>query len=167
MNPENDGTNDPEAFEEIKNIVQVMCKGLKDYEGQAIMLTSHFHPTFPMIHLLMAMYNMMRLFCYASVLPRKIIYPEVEFRDFCTQLINEQRTMNLKTNFDRNLVYENGFLKPGALASPPSSPVQFERSVVPSDQCCFCKRRGFKNLVTHMTMAHGGYALANIRRRWS
>lgn len=156
----------PEVFATIKTSITKSAAKLAGYAGAAINVTSYYHTNYPRIHLLMALFHIGKAFRYASILPRKVIYREKDFRGFCHQLCHELEVANLKYNSEHGLIKSNGFLADKAYRSYPS-PVQFDRAVVNEDQCGFCKRRGFKNLGAHMSMMHGGYGVKNReRRRW-
>lgn len=100
---------------------------------------------------------MARISEYSIQLPRKIIYAEREFRHFCHNIYLNQQIVNHEYNLANNKVRPNGFLTRDAYRCP-VTPIIFERSVVTSDQCPFCLKRGFKNLGRHMAMQHGGQA---------
>lgn len=123
------------------------------------MLISHYHSSHPRIHLIMALYYLGKLFRYSVSLPRNIIYAEREFRALCYNICLKLQIANADYNMSRGLVRSNGYLAPCVYRCV-SSPVIYERVVVPSDQCCFCKKRGYKNLGRHLFMAHGGQASA-------
>lgn len=155
INPSNDAYKDDEVFAEVEAAVKHSCVEAKRMKGFPIMLTSYYHRDYPRIHLLMAMFHLSKLFAYAIKLPLKIIYGEREFRGFCREICLQLQLVNAKYNLQTGLVHDNGYLKSGAFVSY-ASPVQYERSIVPFDQCPYCKKRGYKNLGRHICMAHGG-----------
>jgi hypothetical protein len=166
INPNNEAT-DADVFADISNVATKTCSQFRDYVGMPITITSHFHKEYPKMHLLMAVFHLAKLFRYAKILPRKIIYRECDFRAFCDQLIAELRVANMNYNLERGYIKPDGYIASGGYISPTSSNVQFERSIVPSDQCNFCLKRGYNNLANHMSMKHGGLATTNAARRWS
>lgn len=134
---------------------------LKDWIIIPMALSSYFHKEYPLIHLLMSVFYLGKIFRLAAHLPSRIIYGEKDFREYCYMLCLSLQISNLRYNHRQNLIAASGYLKPGAYISYPS-PVFFERCVVPTDQCVFCGKRGWKNLTGHVRMSHGGgSALAN------
>lgn len=166
INPNNDASRSNDVFNEIESAASKSCKLIADYVGMPITITSQFHKEYPKIHLLMAVFHLAKLFRYATMLPRKIIYRETDFRGFCDRLILELRIANMNHNFENGHIRMDGYITEDGYISPSSSGIQFERSVVPLDQCCFCKKRGYNILVNHIVMAHGGYGTKNVKRRW-
>lgn len=134
------------------------------FKHEAIPITSSFHSNCPRVHLLMSLYVMSRLFRYSVGLPQKIIYGEWEFRKYASNICTELQIVNTQYNIDNNLVDESGLLLEGAYESLPS-PLTYELSVAAKDQCMFCKKRGFNNLGSHMSMRHGQKAQYANRKR--
>lgn len=164
VNSLNDLRADTEQFKTIDDDVRSRCDELQEMKGWPLLLTSVFHRDYYKMHLIMTTFYLGRLFRYAVSLPKKLIYAEREFRHICHDVCLELQLTNQRYNLDHNLVKRNGYLKPEAFRSI-SSPVGFERSVVPSDQCPFCSTRGHKNLANHIRMKHGGQsAAANLVR---
>lgn len=167
VDPSNDAYKRGETFAEIDKTIKASCPALNQMQGRAIMITSHYHSNYPKIHLLMAVHNIGRLFRQAIRLPLKVVYPEREFRAYCFLICEQLQIVNQDYNFSKGLIKPNGYLKLGALRSI-SSPVGYQRAVVPSDQCPFCKKRGFKPpsiLDRHMAMQHGDQSSNyNVRR---
>lgn len=164
MCPDNKAWRDEEMFKKVKEIFSGTL--LSKYEGLAINMTSYYHTAYPKIHLLMGLYHISKAFRYASILPKKVVYKERDFRLYCHHLCQEVAIANTKYNLEKQLIKPNGFLAKGAYISA-SCPVTFERAVVNEDQCVFCLSRSFKNIGSHMSMKHGGYGLKNRSiRRW-
>lgn len=122
---------------------------LHGFEGEAILITSSFHTRYPRVHLLMSLYVISRLFRYGTELPKKIIYGEWELCKYASNICAELQIVNAQHNIDNYLVDASG-----ALLDLPSS-LGYELSVVPKDQCMFCKKRAFNNLGRHLSMQHG------------
>lgn len=140
---------------------------LQGFTGEAILMTSSFHAQYTRLHLAMSLYVISRLFKYSVDLPQKVIYGEWELRRYAHNICAELQFINTQYNIDNNLVDDNGFLKEGAKESLPS-PLVYEVSVVPKDQCMFCKKRYFNNLGKHLSMKHGQKAqFANRKRQES
>lgn len=137
---------------------------LKGFTGEAILITSSFHAQYTKLHLVMSLYVISRLFKYSVELPKKVIYGEWELRKYAHNICAELQLVNAQYNIDNNLVDECGFLKEGAKESLPS-PLAYEVSVVPKDQCMFCKKRYFNNLGKHLSMKHGQKAQYANRKR--
>lgn len=165
IDPSNIAAKDTDEFTHIKSLVHEYCSSLDGYEGRSIMLTSHFHKDLPRTHLILAAYHLGRLFRYSIRLPKKIIYSERDFRRYCYEVCLRLQLANNQYNLDNNLIKINGYPKTDALVSY-SSPVDFERSVVPSDQCAFCLKRYCKNLGRHMKMAHDDQAMLAYNSRF-
>lgn len=166
MCPDNLAWRYPRLFEEIKEKVKQSTSLLANFEGLAINLTSYYHTAYPRVHLLMALFHLSKLFRYASVLPRKVIYRETDFRGYCHEICRELAVANAVYNLENGLIKRNTFLADGAYISH-ASPVQYERATVNEDQCEFCLKRGSKNLGSHKSMKHGGYGRRNREcRRW-
>lgn len=128
-----------------------------DYQKRSVYMTSITHMEYPKLHLLMALYVLSRLFHYATVLPKKIIYGEWELRCYAKNIYAELQVVNTMYNVAMGLVDSNGYLLPNAMESLPS-PLLLETSVVPKDQCMFCLGRYKRNLGKHMAAAHGKQA---------
>jgi hypothetical protein len=110
------------------------------------------------------MYYIAKSFQYSVQLPLKIVYNERDLRLYAHHYCLAVQVLNQEYNLDNNLISDDGGLLSGSRVSLPS-PTQYERAVVPSDICPFCKKRGFTNLGRHMSMKHGGQAqTANIVR---
>lgn len=165
LNPDNLAWRYRHVFERTKASIGRSSSLLANYVGEAINMTSYYHTNYPRLHLLMALFHISKSFRYAAVLPRKVVYREKDFRAYAHQLYHELAVANALYNHENCLVKRNGFLHERAYKSMPS-PIQFERAVVHEDQCVFCKRRGFRNLGSHMSMEHGGYGIRNVGRRW-
>lgn len=146
------------------NCVKASFKGFGNYRAKIIELTSSFHREYSLVHLMMAITCLDRAFHYALALPEILIYQEKEFRTLCYSLCLQQQVVNQTYNLRHGLVQESGVLASGAFVSY-SSPIQYEQSVVKTDQCLFCKKRYSKNLGVHMKMAHGGLAQYNRELR--
>lgn len=144
---------DVDYMADIEKRFNICCPETQEMKFKTVKLTSHFHPQYSGIHMMMATYYLARMFRYTVQLPLKIIYAEREFRRFCYDLCLNLSIENLKYNEARGLVLPDGQLDERAFRSV-ASPVRFCRSVVPSDQCPFCLRRYSKNLGAHMSAAH-------------
>lgn len=129
------------------------------YCGRIVKLTSFFHRKYHVVHLVFGLWTVSRLMRYAVMLPKRIIYSEYHFRLYCFLTLYEKQLSNHEYNISRDLVNTHGDLLLGA-RSINVSLVQYERIVVPTDTCMFCKKRGFQNLGRHMVMQHGGQARA-------
>lgn len=166
LNPDNLAWRNKKLFETIESMIKSSSSLLASYEGAPINMTSYYHRGYPKMHLLMALFHISKSFWYASLLPRKVIYREKDFRDFCNQLLSELSIANAVYNHKNNLVKKNLMLTQGAYISR-STLVPFERAVVTEDQCVFCKSRTKVNVGSHMSMYHGEYGSKNRgRRRW-
>lgn len=127
--------------------------------------TNYFHTNFPKLHLLLMAFTIGRLFKYAKLFPRRVIYTEKLFRRFCWYICNETQLCNHDYNVSNGLLGENGDMLAGAYYCYSSS-VQFQRSVVPTDVCMYCLTRNHKNMGKHMAAKHGGQAKeANMARQ--
>lgn len=166
LEPSNEDYNDQVHFNTTTaNYVKSILPELTNYQCRVIIMTSGFHHEYPKVHLLMALYVIARLFPYHVGLPQKVIYGEWELRKYAANICAELQIVNAEFNIENFMVDGNGRLLTGAYQSLPS-PLQYQVSVVPKDQCMFCKKRGFKNLGRHMCMSHGGQAeRANLERR--
>lgn len=164
INPDNEAAGSKVIFKSIECIIKLKNNWLENYQGSAIKITSHYHRDYPLVHLAFGLHTIGSLFRYAVKLPSKLIYKERAFRKYCWLFCYQTQVSNQAENIRLGLIEDNGSLKVGAYLTD-SSPVRFERSVVPTDQCMFCKRRGFSNLGRHLSMAHGGHSSAmNVRR---
>lgn len=155
MSAKNEAVKDSAIFERVESIAKRVYPPLEGMKGWPVMITSNFHEDFPRIHLLMALYQLAKLFKYSIKLPHKLIYRERDFRQYCYELNLELQVKNTKFNMESGMIRPNGNYKPGAILCP-ITPIEFQRSVVPLDQCPFCLRRGFKRLENHISMEHGG-----------
>ena len=165
IHPSNLTKDQDRVLEETYAKIISRCSGLAQYEGRVILLTSHFHKDLHNMHLLMGLYYIGKLFKYAVKLPLKVVYNERDFREYCHDICLKLQIANQEYNLDNGLIDSNGLVKPGGMVSGPS-PAIYERSVVVSDLCGFCKTRGWQNLGRHMSFAHGGQALqANHERQ--
>lgn len=149
----------------VKTKILVHFPNCINWAGYIMILSSSYHhKEFPFVHLIMGLYYIARLFRYAVQLPHKVIYNERDLRMFAYKSCLAVQLSNQAYNIENKLLTEDGVLKPGAYCSLPS-PIQYARSIVPSDICGFCKKRGFNNLGRHMSMTHGGQAIiANVTR---
>lgn len=138
-------------------VTGVIDTHLPDYCGQIVKLTSYYHKKYPLIHLLFGLYTMGNLFKYAVMFPKRIIYSEYHFRLYCFLFLYEKQLSNHEYNATRYLLNDDGSLKSGARFIFINQ-VNYERIVVPTDTCMFCRKRGFDNLGRHMSMRHGGQA---------
>lgn len=163
ISPDNLEHRNKDHFEVSRSTIR-MFDELSNYTYEAIPITSSFHREYPRVHLLMSLYVVSRLFRYSLELPKKIIYGESEFRKYASNICAELQIMNAQYNIDNNLVDESGRLLEGAYESLPS-PLNYQLSVVPKDQCMYCKKRGFGNLGSHMSMRHGQKAQFANRKR--
>ena len=84
----------------------------------------------------MALYYTAKLFAYAVQLPAKVVYTEQSFRLYAYHHCLAVQIANQERNLEMDLIDERGEPKERAYVSLPS-PVQFERAVVPLDQCGF------------------------------
>lgn len=157
INPDNNETHDLARFTRLDEVIRNNCTELKDYQSRPLMITSNFHKRFPLVHLLMSVFHIGKLFKYTVTLPVKVIYGEREFRSYCHLICLQLQLANHEYNLINGLIKANGHMKPNAFRSI-SSPIQYERSIVPFDQCAYCKRRGFSNLSRHISMEHGNQA---------
>lgn len=155
ISAENTASRDAEAFDEVERFAGNICESLKEMKRWPITLTSHFHRNYPKIHVLMGYFYLVKLFKYCNLLPSKLIYGEREIRQFTYEIGLQLQLRNLSYNIDNDLIRNNGTLKKGALRSVIPS-LTYERSVVPKDQCPYCKKRGFTCLQRHIIMQHGG-----------
>lgn len=155
ISPENEAVKDHEIFGDIDSLVGRIYAPLKDMLSWPIMITSSFHREYPKIHLLMSLFYLVKLFKYSVMFPQKVIYGERETRLFCYYICLEQQLKNHEYNTKAKLVDKDGNLLPNAYTSIiPSIP--YEKSVIPKDQCPFCKKRCFNSLARHMCFKHGG-----------
>lgn len=155
ISPDNEAVKDHEVFGEIDSVAGKICKPLKDIIGWPIMITSSFHRQYPRVHLIVSLFYLAKLFKYCPSLPKKIIYTERDFRWYCYDVCFKLQLTNLEHNIMNDLIKDNGGLKQEAFRSI-LAPIDFERSVVPSDQCPYCLKRGFSILANHITMKHRG-----------
>lgn len=148
----------------IMSILNSCCKQTDGMRYKMVKMTSQFHPELPGIHQVMSLYYLAKIFRHSVELPQKIIYSEREFRRLCYDICVQLQLANLKYNQERGYVSTSGNLSGDAFRSI-ESPVKFQRSVVPIDQCPICLKRYFKNLGSHMTADHGkGGAYASHSR---
>jgi len=137
---------------------------LETWKGHLIIPPTFFHPELEYPHLLMSLFYIGKYFHYAVRLPHKVLYQERDFREYCHDVVLK---LNI-ANYERNKLMGSligGDLRDDGFAMP-SLTVHYDRAVVATDQCPFCKRRYFRNLGRHMVMAHGGQAKrANLTRR--
>lgn len=166
MSAGNEYSKDNEDLHDFEYLVGKAIPFLRSRRILPITLTSSFHKDYPLIHLLMATFHLGRIFNHAQFLPSKVIYLEADFREFCYLICLRLQMANLDHNRDRNCIDQTGHLQAGAFVSYPS-PVAFERSVVPTDQCPFCRKRQFKNLIRHIKMSHGGQSASANKARHS
>lgn len=164
INPDNQAARDADEFKRVERLIHSKCADLMKMPGHPISLTSYFHTEYPGIHLLMSVYALARLFRYAVVLPKRLLYGEREFRKFCHNICLVLQLSNTNHNIENNLVRPDGYLEHEAFVSIPS-PVGFERAVVPVDTCPVCLRRSFRDLPRHICMAHGGQASVAYKHR--
>ena len=164
INPDNKAHKDKELFQEINGVVNRCCPETEDMVGHPITISSHFHREYPLIHLLMSVFYLGKVFRLATRLPKKILYGEQAFRGYCHRICLQLQLQNLRFNLENGYVKDNGYLRPLAFVSY-ASPVNFERAIIPADQCIFCEKHGFGNLGSHIKMAHGGLSdKANVAR---
>lgn len=166
LQPENSDHKDGSYFEEItRRYCQATFPHIADYNCRSVPIVhGNCHKGYTRLHLLMSLYVLTRLFRYSVSLPQKIIYGEFELRKYAASICTQLQLNNSEYNIEKGLIDDDGYLKEGAKESLPS-PLRFEPTVVPKDQCMFCKKRGFNNLGRHMSMKHGGQALAaNLSR---
>lgn len=166
LQPENAEHYDQSYFEDItKRYINNSYHKFSGFKSRSVFISNgKCHAEYSKLHLLMAMYVIVRLFRYSVELPKKIIYGEWELRRYANDICTELQLVNSQYNVDNNLVDSSGNLLEGAKESLPS-PLRHETSVVPKDQCMFCLKRGFNNLGRHLSMKHGGQALsANLSR---
>lgn len=161
IEPDNILHRDASVFDEVtRTYVQSTFPGINDYNCRLVPIVyGNCHNEYTRLHLLMSLYVITRLFRYSIELPQKIIYGEFELRKYAANICTQLQLSNSEYNIEKGLIDENGYPKEGAKESLPS-PLRFEATVVPKDQCMFCKKRGFNNLGQHMSMKHGGQALA-------
>lgn len=165
LNPDAGTQRDQTVFNRIQTLLQ-SSSFFNLYGARQLTMTCHFHTNIKLMHLLMSVYCICQSYQYAEMLPLLVIYTEKRLRQFCHSVCLALQHANRAYNFETGLVRSNGFLAPGAFRALPSL-LTFEQSVVPADQCVFCAKRYFKNLGSHMSMAHGGQGLAKRqRRRW-
>lgn len=157
VDPSNEAYKNGEKFSLVDEAIRASSPALNAMQSRAIMITSHYHSDYPRIHLLMTVHHIGRLFKYAIKLPQKVIYAERDFRAYCFLICHFLQIANHEYNYSKGLVKSNGYLKYGALRSI-TSPVCYQRAVIPSDQCPFCKTRGHTPssiLGRHIAMKHG------------
>lgn len=161
LQPENAEHKDQSYFEEItKRYINNSYRKFEHFQSRSVFISNgNCHYEYSKLHLLMAMYVTARLFRYSVELPLKIIYGEWELRRYANNICTELQYVNSQYNVDNNLVDDSGNLLEGSKESLPS-PMRSETGVVPKDQCMFCLKRGFSNLGRHMSMKHGGQAVA-------
>lgn len=128
-------------------------------------MTSHFHNEFPNLHLIMGLYTIARLFKNCVWLPIKIIYTEKEFRYFAWFTWYDINLANHLHNIRCGLISNENDLAGLDAYRFFSYHIPLEHAVVPTDQCMFCKARGFGNLIRHIIMKHAnrGARMAQIR----
>lgn len=166
MSPNNSAAKFNEIAAYVKNQVMPHFPDYQSWEGDLIILTSSYHKDYPYAHLLMGVYRVAQYFqcTIKHILPIKVVYNEESFRDYVYHACLAVQLANQQHNLERGLVTESEELLDGAYVSLPS-PVQYERSVVPSNLCPFCKRRRYDRLGRHIYMDHGGQAkIANVAR---
>lgn len=165
INPDMKAANCTDLVSEIRRKLITRCNLFADWDGQPLLITSYYHTSYGKIHLLMALYNIFRLFKYTVDLPKKIAYGEHDFRKYCHEVCLKLQLANQEFNLRHNLVTNEEIGLSAGMVSLPS-PLVYERVVVPHDQCPFCKKRGYNNLGRHISMAHGGQAVyANLARQ--
>lgn len=141
-------------FEMILNRMRCFS-ALNGFTNEAIAITSHFHPEYPKLHLIMSLYVISRLFEYCVSLPKRIVYGERELRIYGNNICTALQVVNNNYNDENDLIDEDGRLRSGAKRSL-LSPIRYvNSSVVPKDLCMFCKKRGFTNLGRHYAAKHG------------
>lgn len=166
INPNIASQRDMKVFARLKSHMTEGSHCFTDYEGRQIDIPCHFHTRYRLMHLLLAVYRLCQAYGQAKMLPMWIPYTEKRLRLFCHKVCKALQEANQAYNLRQGLVRENNYLKPGAYRSLPSN-LSFEQSVVAVDGCLFCGKRGFKNLGSHISMAHDEQAhLKRERRRW-
>lgn len=164
LNPDTRQPTYDESYERI-NVVFRNHEVLKDFNGTKTGLSSTFHREYALMHLLVAVRELIKAYNMAGVVPIRLIYQETDFRRFCYECCLEQELVNLEYNKKNNLIDRRGMLLPGAYRHG-TCPVYYTASVVKSDQCPYCGKRGFKHLKAHIIMKHAGNALkARLARR--
>jgi len=164
IDPTNEAATNQSVEHAIYDDVTRICPQLSGFVGRPIFITSYYHSRYPRIHLLMSVYYLLRAIRYAWILPQEIIYQERDFRFYCHSICTQHEHANARHNYTFDLIEPSGYLRVGALVAHPS-PVQYERVVVPVDQCIFCKKRYHKNLGAHMAMKHRDLARELRARR--
>lgn len=166
LNPDNEAARNRSLFMGLEALIKQYYPDFASIKGLVIMTSARFHKNLPWIHLLMALYYIAKLFRVSVRLPIRVNYTEKAFRGYCWELCYSLQRANLRHNLSNNLIEESGDLKEGAVYSYPCQ-LAYDRSVVPTDQCAFCGKRGFNNLGRHLYMAHGGQSAdANIARHF-
>jgi hypothetical protein len=164
LHPDNSAADSATILAHVKGQIVTKFPTCQDWSGDILVVSSSYHRDYPYVHLVMAVYRVAKCFYYSVQLPLKIVYNERDFRVYAYKYCLAVQVANQELNLKNDLVTVDGQLKDGAYVSLPS-PIQYERAVVPSDICPFCKKRGFGNLGRHMSMKHGGQAqIANVTR---
>lgn len=127
------------------------------YERRPVYISCLTHKEYPKLHLLMGLYVLSRLFHYATILPKKLIYGEWELRRYAHTICSQLQTVNAMHNTAARLIDSEGYPLADAIQSLPS-PLRLETQVVTKGQCMFCLGRGYKNLGLHMASEHGKQA---------
>lgn len=134
-----------------------------EYSISELKLTLSFHHKFQLAHLMAGLIHLEKAWDYALIIPKRLVYQEVVFRNMCTVICKRQELANHEKNLENGLIDVDGSLLEGAFRTF-SSPVQIVHCPVKTDQCLFCDSRSARNLGSHMKMAHGGLAV-DLRSR--
>lgn len=143
------------VYHDIKHSVMRDNVSMAQYKCDEVNCSSYYQTEYPLVHLGFCLFTIGKLFKLAICLPARLNYTEGDFRKYCWLMCYQTQVTNHERNISLNLVREDGSLQFDAYICQ-QSPVQFERAVVPMDQCMFCKRRNFVSLSRHISMAHGG-----------
>lgn len=157
MNPDRRPPKYTGSFDDI-NVAFQSSEKLNDYCGSIFSISSFFHEDYVLMHLLYATRELVRTYNDFGVVPIMAIYQERDFRRFCYECCLEQELVNLRYNQDKDLIDNNGLLKPGGYRHS-SCPVSYTAAVVKMDQCIYCGKRYSKNKGAHINAAHKGGAL--------
>lgn len=148
---------DGELREVVSSLITKSVPAAKKMQLVVTKMTNYFHRFYDIVHLLMAVYQLAKIWKYAVRIPRYIIYKERDFRRYCFNICASYSLELYSYNQRMGKVSANGVLLPGAIRTS-IVPLPYERSVIKGDQCPFCGKRGFKNRGRHMAAAHGGQA---------
>lgn len=153
-----------QEYQTMIDHVKADGKIVSNWTGWPIRMTSQYHREYPNLHVLMAMFGMIKLLKLAKRIPRRVFYPETNFRLFSWNLCHWLQLVNARHNLKEGLYGSNGYLRATAFKTA-SHAASYTPAAVSTVECPFCNVRG-PQLVQHIRMAHGGQArMAREARR--